>query len=81
MATKKPVSPERDGQLWIHQNGFLTNKLTGLVLDINKAESFIGIVIAPPQTDLCTTKLRLIAIFTKECRLYLDKMKEQEAVG
>ncbi|KAL7308905.1 hypothetical protein PS15m_011045 [Mucor circinelloides] len=62
MATKKPVSPERDGQLWIHQNGFLTNKLTGLVLDINKAESFI-------------------AIFTKECRLYLDKMKEQEAAN
>jgi hypothetical protein len=42
MAPKKPVSPERDSQLWIHQNGFLTNKSTGLVLDINKAESFIG---------------------------------------
>lgn len=42
MAAKKPVSPERDSQLWIHQNGFLTNKSTGLVLDINKAESFVG---------------------------------------
>ncbi|GAA5817173.1 hypothetical protein MFLAVUS_010715 [Mucor flavus] len=62
MAAKKPVSPERDSQLWIHQNGFLTNKSTGLVLDINKAESFV-------------------AIFTKENRLYLDKMKEQEAAN
>jgi hypothetical protein len=42
MAAKKPESPERDSQLWIHQNGFLTNKSTGLVLDVNKAESFIG---------------------------------------
>ncbi|KAI8891399.1 carbohydrate-binding module family 13 protein [Backusella circina FSU 941] len=43
MAAKKPESPERDSQLWIHQNGFLTNKSTGLVLDVNKAESFIAI--------------------------------------
>ncbi|KAI8375985.1 uncharacterized protein BYT42DRAFT_572982 [Radiomyces spectabilis] len=43
MAAKKPESPERDTQLWIHQNGFLTNKATGLVLDIHKAESFIAI--------------------------------------
>ncbi|KAI8076412.1 uncharacterized protein B0P05DRAFT_545780 [Gilbertella persicaria] len=43
MEPKKPVSPERDTQLWIHQDGFLTNKATGLVLDINQAESFIAI--------------------------------------
>ncbi|KAI8637307.1 hypothetical protein BD408DRAFT_424736 [Parasitella parasitica] len=62
MATKKPVSPERDAQLWIHQDGFLTNKEEGLVLDINRSESFL-------------------AIITKECRLYLDKMKEQDAAN
>ncbi|CAO3641717.1 unnamed protein product [Mucor hiemalis] len=62
MAAKKPVSPERDSQLWIHQNGFLTNKASGLVLDINRAKSFIS-------------------IFTKENRLYLDKMKEQDAAN
>ncbi|KAI7857780.1 hypothetical protein BDC45DRAFT_500651 [Circinella umbellata] len=43
MAQKKPESPERDSQLWIHQDGFLTNKATGLVLDINPAVSFIAI--------------------------------------
>ncbi|CDH57573.1 hypothetical protein RO3G_12634 [Lichtheimia corymbifera JMRC:FSU:9682] len=43
MVEKKEESPERDGQLWIHQDGFLTNKLTGLVLDINAAQSFIAI--------------------------------------
>ncbi|KAI9498745.1 hypothetical protein BDB00DRAFT_799332 [Zychaea mexicana] len=43
MAQKREESPERDSQLWIHQNGFLTNKATGLVLDINPAESFIAI--------------------------------------
>ncbi|KAI8994868.1 hypothetical protein BDB01DRAFT_774382 [Pilobolus umbonatus] len=59
MAEKKPTSPERDSQLWIHQNGFLTNKLSGLVLDVNRAESFK-------------------AIFTRENRLYLDRMKEPE---
>lgn len=42
MNTKKPLSPERDSQLWIHQDGFLTNKMNGLVLDINRAESFVG---------------------------------------
>ncbi|KAG1473175.1 hypothetical protein G6F56_001107 [Rhizopus delemar] len=59
MNTKKPLSPERDSQLWIHQDGFLTNKMNGLVLDINRAESFV-------------------AFFTKENRLYLDQMKEQD---
>jgi hypothetical protein len=43
MNSKKLLSPERDSQLWIHQDGILTNKLTGLVLDIKRAESFIGI--------------------------------------
>ncbi|KAG0170193.1 hypothetical protein DFQ28_002395 [Apophysomyces sp. BC1034] len=43
MMPKKTESPERDSQLWIHQNGFLTNKLTGLVLDIHAAETFIAI--------------------------------------
>ncbi|KAI9263318.1 hypothetical protein BDA99DRAFT_509932 [Phascolomyces articulosus] len=43
MAHKQEESPERDSQLWIHQNGYLTNKATGLVLDINPAESFIAI--------------------------------------
>lgn len=63
MDSKKPESPERDSQLWIHQDGkiprtplglkvadsrtrvllgFLTNKASGLVLDINPAESFMG---------------------------------------
>ncbi|KAG1448879.1 hypothetical protein G6F55_010431 [Rhizopus delemar] len=59
MNSKKLLSPERDSQLWIHQDGILTNKLTGLVLDIKRAESFI-------------------AIFTRESRLYLDHIKEQE---
>ncbi|KAI9316975.1 hypothetical protein BX666DRAFT_1857866 [Dichotomocladium elegans] len=43
MAEKVTESPDRDSQLWIHQSGFLTNKATGLVLDINKAEAFIAI--------------------------------------
>ncbi|KAI7884977.1 uncharacterized protein EV154DRAFT_521870 [Mucor mucedo] len=33
----------RDSQLWIHQNGFLTNKLGGLVLDIGRSKSFMAI--------------------------------------
>ncbi|KAI9498238.1 hypothetical protein BDB00DRAFT_801725 [Zychaea mexicana] len=43
MATKKPESPERDSQLFIHQNGFLTNKLTGHVLDIDRSGTFMAI--------------------------------------
>ncbi|KAI8380322.1 hypothetical protein BD560DRAFT_387860 [Blakeslea trispora] len=43
MENKKPLSPERDSQLWIHQDGFLTNKASGLVLDINRSESFMAI--------------------------------------
>ncbi|KAI8145774.1 hypothetical protein BJV82DRAFT_602228 [Fennellomyces sp. T-0311] len=43
MAQKVAESPDRDSQLWIHQNGFLTNKASGLVLDINTAESFVAI--------------------------------------
>ncbi|GAN04774.1 hypothetical protein MAM1_0073d04239 [Mucor ambiguus] len=34
-ATKKEDKLERDSQLWIHQNGFLTNKSVGLVMDID----------------------------------------------
>ncbi|KAF7728494.1 hypothetical protein EC973_006047 [Apophysomyces ossiformis] len=61
---KKENSPERDSQLWIHQNGnawigFLTNKLSGLVLDVDRAKNFT-------------------AIFTGENHLYLDKMKEED---
>ncbi|RCH78012.1 hypothetical protein CU098_002305, partial [Rhizopus stolonifer] len=41
--TKKESKPERDSQLWIHQNGFLTNKLSGLVMDIGKSKKFIDI--------------------------------------
>ncbi|KAI8379210.1 uncharacterized protein BYT42DRAFT_568010 [Radiomyces spectabilis] len=41
--TKLEKSPERDSQLWIHQNGFLTNKLSGLVLDVNRATNFTAI--------------------------------------
>ncbi|KAI9360641.1 hypothetical protein BD770DRAFT_471242 [Pilaira anomala] len=33
----------RDSQLWIHQNGFLTNKMSGLVLDVGKSKSFMAI--------------------------------------
>ncbi|ORE07943.1 hypothetical protein BCV72DRAFT_261795 [Rhizopus microsporus var. microsporus] len=42
-APKKEQKPERDTQLWIHQDGFLTNKFTGLVLDIGKAKTFKAI--------------------------------------
>ncbi|CAO3596354.1 unnamed protein product [Absidia cylindrospora] len=42
-AEKKPKSPERDSQLWMHQNGFLTNKAVGLVLDVGKAGTFKAI--------------------------------------
>ncbi|KAI8342730.1 hypothetical protein BC941DRAFT_413683 [Chlamydoabsidia padenii] len=42
-AEKKPKSPERDSQLWMHQDGFLTNKETGLVLDVDKAGTFKAI--------------------------------------
>ncbi|KAL0073486.1 carbohydrate-binding module family 13 protein [Phycomyces blakesleeanus] len=43
MKERQAKSPERDSQLWIHQNGFLTNKMTGLVLDINRSPSFMAI--------------------------------------
>ncbi|KAI9031791.1 hypothetical protein CLU79DRAFT_730187 [Phycomyces nitens] len=62
MMPKKTTAIEKDSQLWIHQDGFLTNKMTGLVLDINIAESFL-------------------AVFTGECRMYLDNMKEKEAAN
>lgn len=64
MQEKKEQSPERDSQLWIHQNGihtqfsfflgarclffhimiigFLTNKATGLVLDVDRSGTFMG---------------------------------------
>ncbi|KAL7314553.1 hypothetical protein PS15m_006109 [Mucor circinelloides] len=42
-ATKKEDKLERDSQLWIHQNGFLTNKSVGLVMDIGKSKKFIDI--------------------------------------
>ncbi|KAI8330546.1 hypothetical protein BD560DRAFT_416249 [Blakeslea trispora] len=42
-ATKKESKPERDTQLWIHQNGFLTNKFSGLVMDIGRSKKFIDI--------------------------------------
>ncbi|KAG1445616.1 hypothetical protein G6F56_009851 [Rhizopus delemar] len=42
-AVKKEDKPERDTQLWIHQDGFLTNKFSGLVLDIGKAKTFKAI--------------------------------------
>ncbi|KAG1144787.1 hypothetical protein G6F37_006608 [Rhizopus arrhizus] len=42
-ALKKEQKPERDTQLWIHQDGFLTNKFSGLVLDIGKAKTFKAI--------------------------------------
>ncbi|CDH57460.1 hypothetical protein RO3G_12634 [Lichtheimia corymbifera JMRC:FSU:9682] len=56
MAEKKPESPERDSQLWIHQRGFLTNKATGLVLDINTAQSFIAIFTGEKRLYLDTMK-------------------------
>ncbi|KAI9276286.1 hypothetical protein BY458DRAFT_472874 [Sporodiniella umbellata] len=62
MNTRKPLSPERDSQLWIHQDGFLTNKQSGLVLDINRADG-------------------VVAFFTRESKLYLDKMKDQESAN
>lgn len=40
---KKEKSPERDSQLWMHQDGFLTNKACGLVLDVDKAGTFKAI--------------------------------------
>ncbi|KAI8142623.1 hypothetical protein BJV82DRAFT_615525 [Fennellomyces sp. T-0311] len=43
MSKKLEESPERDSQLFIHQNGFLTNKLTGHVLDIDRAGTFMAI--------------------------------------
>ncbi|CAO3625051.1 unnamed protein product [Cunninghamella echinulata] len=42
-AVKKEKSPERDSQLWMHQDGFLTNKAVGLVLDVDKAGTFKAI--------------------------------------
>ncbi|KAI8645540.1 hypothetical protein BD408DRAFT_411596 [Parasitella parasitica] len=39
-APKREEKLERDTQLWIHQNGFLTNKAAGLVMDIGKAKNF-----------------------------------------
>ncbi|KAI9254683.1 hypothetical protein BY458DRAFT_520984 [Sporodiniella umbellata] len=42
-AVKKEEKPERDTQLWIHQDGFLTNKFSGLVLDVGKAKTFKAI--------------------------------------
>ncbi|SAM07608.1 hypothetical protein [Absidia glauca] len=42
-AVKKEKSPERDSQLWMHQDGFLTNKAAGLVLDVGKAGTFRAI--------------------------------------
>ncbi|KAI9476203.1 MAG: hypothetical protein EXX96DRAFT_540747 [Benjaminiella poitrasii] len=42
-APKKEGKPERDSQLWIHQNGFLTNKAIGLVMDIGKSKKFMDI--------------------------------------
>ncbi|KAI8977259.1 hypothetical protein BDF20DRAFT_873838 [Mycotypha africana] len=42
-ALKEERKPERDSQLWIHQNGFLTNKFSGLVLDVGKSKKFIDI--------------------------------------
>ncbi|KAI9321326.1 hypothetical protein BX666DRAFT_1900932 [Dichotomocladium elegans] len=43
MAPKVEEKPARDTQLFIHQDGFLTNKRTGLVLDIDHAGTFTGI--------------------------------------
>ncbi|CAO3600189.1 unnamed protein product [Absidia cylindrospora] len=49
---KKEKSPERDSQLWMHQDGFLTNKAAGLVLDVGKAGTFKAIFTAEERLYL-----------------------------
>lgn len=45
IAEHKPEDdPERDQQLWFYQDGFLTNKNSGLVLDIERAGGFTGLI-------------------------------------
>ncbi|KAI8329510.1 hypothetical protein BC941DRAFT_442620 [Chlamydoabsidia padenii] len=51
-AEKKEKSPERDSQLWMHQDGFLTNKSAGLVLDVGKAGTFKAIFTAEERLFL-----------------------------
>ncbi|RUP44954.1 hypothetical protein BC936DRAFT_148808 [Jimgerdemannia flammicorona] len=44
LADHKPEEdPVRDTQLWFHQDGFLTNKNSGLVLDLERAGGFAGL--------------------------------------
>ncbi|KAI8060842.1 hypothetical protein BC940DRAFT_311232 [Gongronella butleri] len=51
-AEKKTAHSERDSQLWIHQDGFLTNKSSGLVLDVDKAGTFKAIFTAEQRLFL-----------------------------
>ncbi|CAO3644401.1 unnamed protein product [Cunninghamella blakesleeana] len=53
---KKDKSPERDTQLWMHQDGFLTNKACGLVLDVDKAGTFKAIFTGEQRLFLDTMK-------------------------
>ncbi|KAI8093129.1 uncharacterized protein BX664DRAFT_328994 [Halteromyces radiatus] len=51
-SVKLEKSPERDSQLWMHQDGFLTNKAAGLVLDIGRAGTFKAIFTAEERLFL-----------------------------
>ncbi|CEP14815.1 hypothetical protein [Parasitella parasitica] len=43
-APKKEEKLDRDTQLWIHQNGFLTNKAAGLVMDVGKSKNIVDLL-------------------------------------